>query len=248
MDQSSLLHTLKELGLPEKAATVYLALLGKRRMAISDISRETGVKRATCYEHIDFLLSKDFIVRLPVGKRMLYAALEPRKILTAFKRKTANFEEKMTQMEQLHSAAVQKPSVIFYEGKSGIKSVYRELFKTLGEVRSIFPASSFFENFTSQDYNEFDKEISSHALKSRDLFVADKFYKRIKEIRERNGSDNKLDKKLPKGFTCNVAVLIYSDKVALISLRDLSATVIENKDIADIFRNMHDLMWKSIKS
>ncbi|MDO8576601.1 MAG: hypothetical protein Q7R90_04800 [bacterium] len=39
-------------------------------------------------------------------------------------------------------------------------------------------------------------------------------------------------------------VLISSDKVALISLRDLSAIVIENKDIAELFRNMHSFMWK----
>jgi sugar-specific transcriptional regulator TrmB len=215
-------------------------------MTVSDISRETGVKRATCYEYLDFLLTKDFIIRMPVGKRMFYAALEARKILGEFKKKAAHFEEKVAEMEQIHSTAVQKPNVVFYEGKREIKNIYQDLFKTIGDVRSIFPASSFFENFTAQDYEEFDKAISSHALKSRDLFVADKFYKRIKEIRDRNGSANKADKKLPVWFRSNVDVLIFSDKVALISLRDLSATVIQNEDIAELFRNMHDFMWKSV--
>jgi sugar-specific transcriptional regulator TrmB len=246
VDHSSLLRTLQELGLPEKAALVYLSLLGKRRMTISDISRETGVKRATCYEHLDLLLSKDFVVRIPVGKRMFYAALEPRKILGEFKKKAAHFEEKVAEMQQIHSAAVQKPNVTFYEGKREIKNIYEELFQTVGDVRSIFPASTFFENFTTQDYEDFDKQLTTHVLKSRDLFIADKFYKRVREIRDKNGSSNKVGKKLPRWFTSNVNVLIFSDKVALISLSDLSATVIQNEDIAELFKNMHDFMWKSV--
>src|SRR3989344_3311298 len=142
-------------------------------------------------------------------------------------------------MAKIQDEATNEARVVFYEGKREIRNTYDDLFKTVGDVYTIFPAATFFESFTEQDYEEFDKSISNYALKSRDLFVADKFYKRIKEIRDKNGSDNKLDKKLPTDFASNVDVLIYSEKVALISLRDLSAIVIENKDIADLFRNLH---------
>ena len=149
-------------------------------------------------------------------------------------------------MAKIQDEATNEARVVFYEGKREIRNTYDDLFKTVGDVYTIFPAATFFESFTEQDYEEFDKSISNYALKSRDLFVADKYYKKIKEIRGRNGSGNKLDKKLPPWFTCNVDVLIYSDKVALMSLRDLSAIVIENRDIAELFRNMHDFMWKSV--
>jgi len=246
MEGSRSLEALREMGLDEKAAKIYLALLGKTKLTPSQISRETGIKRATCYEYIDELLAKDFITREPIGKRTFYAAIAPQKVFNIFRKRISRIEGAVLEMGSLHERVVHKPHVTYFEGKRQLKMIYDDLFKTVGDVCSIFPAEAFFENFTAEDYDDFDKSISSYALKSRDLFVADKFYKRIKEIRAKNGSDNKLDKKLPTGFKSNVDVLIYSDKVALMSLRDLSAIVIENKDIADLFRNIHQLMWKAI--
>ncbi|HEY4521206.1 MAG TPA: helix-turn-helix domain-containing protein [Candidatus Paceibacterota bacterium] len=248
MDQSGISKALQEIGLPEKAALIYISLLGKQKMTVSEIARESNIKRATCYEYLDLLLNKDFVVRVPVGKRMFYAAVEPKKVLSDFKKKAAHFEQKINEMAAMHDVAVNKPRIVFYEGKREIKNIYEDIFKTAADVYSIFPPLSFFENFTEEDYDEYDKLISSYALKSRDLFIVDKYYKKIKEIRDKNSAEgkNKLDKKLPAWFQSNVDVLIYADKVALISLRDLSAIVIENRDIADLFRNMHSFMWKSL--
>lgn len=245
MDAVGSMEALTGAGLSEKAAAIYLSLLGKRKMTISEIAHESGTKRATCYEHVDTLLSRDFIVRVPVGKRMYYAAVSPKKILGDFKKRTALFEEKLPQMLDMHDKAVQRPKVSFYEGKRELRRIYDDLFRTVGEVHSIFPPAVFFENFTEADYEDFDRAIGEHAIKSKDLFVSDKFYKKIKELRLKSGGTNKVDKKLPDWFKSNVDVLIYSEKVALISLRDLSAIVIENKDIADLFRNLHEGFWKT---
>lgn len=245
MESSSLSTSLLGTGISEKAAGIYLALLGRRKMTVSEIARESNTKRATCYEHIDTLLGRDFVLRIPVGKRMYYAAVDPRRLLADFKKKAAQFEEKLPEMLEIHDKAIQKPKVSFYEGKRELRRIYDDLFNTVGEVHSIFPPGAFFENFTEADYDEFDKALSSHTLKSKDLFVDDRYLSKIRNIREKNGSGNKKDKKLPDWFTSNVDVLIYSEKVALISLRDLSAIVIENKDIADLFRNMHSGLWSA---
>ncbi|HWP60979.1 MAG TPA: helix-turn-helix domain-containing protein [Candidatus Paceibacterota bacterium] len=244
MDYKKLLSALEALGLHEKAASIYLALLGKQRMSIAELSRETAIKRATCYEYLDLLLQKDLVVRVPVKKRTLYSAASPQRILSEYKKQSRGIESVLQELSAMHNKAIHKPKVTFYEGKREIRRIYEGMFQTVGDSASIFPPASFFENFTEADYEEFDKDVTSHAFKSRDLFVADKYYKKIKEIRAKNGAEAKFDKKLPSWFTSNVDTLIYADKVALISLRDLSAIVIENKDIADLFRNMHDFMWK----
>src|SRR3989344_1824877 len=175
MDESGISKALQEIGLPEKAALIYLSLLGKQKMTVSEIARDSNIKRATCYEYLDLLLSRDFVIRVPVGKRMFYSSVEPKKILSDFKKKTAHLEQRINEMSALHDAAVNKPRVVFYEGKREIKNIYQELFKTVGDAASIFPAASFFENFTEDDYIEFDREATAHALKSRDLLVADKY-------------------------------------------------------------------------
>src|ERR1043166_9234282 len=159
MDTLGLLQTPEWSGLSNRAAAIYLSLLGKRKMTLSDIARESGTKRATCYEHIDSLLAKDFVVRVPVGKRMYYSAVNPKKILRDVKRIVAQFEEKIGEMERIHEEAIQRPKVSFYEGKRELRRIYDNLFKTVGEVNSIFPPAVFFENFTEEDYDEFDKSL-----------------------------------------------------------------------------------------
>jgi len=206
MDQAGILKALQEVGLPEKAASIYLSLLGKQKMTISDIARQSNIKRATCYEYLDLLLNKDFVMRVPVGKRMFYSAVGPKKILADFKRKTVHLEQKINEMASLHDAAVHKPRVVFYEGKREIKNIYNDIFKTVADVYSIFPPAVFFENFNEEDYTEFDRSNAAYALKTRDLFVVDKYYKKIKEIRDKNGSADKIDKKLPPWFTPMVHV------------------------------------------
>ncbi|HEV7449548.1 MAG TPA: helix-turn-helix domain-containing protein [Candidatus Paceibacterota bacterium] len=247
MENPALVETLAEMGLNKKSAALYLSLLGKSRMGVAELARESGIKRATCYEHLDELLQKDFVTRTPIGKRTYYSAVGPDKVLAAFKKKTAKLEERVDEMLALHERATNKPKVIFYEGKREMRRIYDDLFKTVGDTYSIFPAEEFFKSFSRQEYDEFDKENSAHAFKTRDLFIANpKLNRELRQMREKNGYDNKADKRLPDWFKSNVDVLIFSDKVALISLRDLSAIVIENQDIAELFKNMHQFMWKGV--
>jgi sugar-specific transcriptional regulator TrmB len=245
MDTRDIVVTLEGLGLPAKAASIYLALLGRQKMGVAELARESAIKRGTCYEYLDLLLKKEFIIRVPVGKRMFFAAVSPAKVLAKHKREARHVETVLNELATVHETAVHKPNVTFYEGKRELQRIYEEMFQTMGDAASIFPAEEFFKNFTTEEYDAFDQELTRNALKSRDLFIADKSYKKIKDIRAKNGGF-KTDKKLPSWFNSNVDVLIYADKVALISLRDLSAIVIENRDIADLFKNMHSFMWKSL--
>ena len=246
MDEKEMLKALEGLGLPEKAAALYLVLLGAQKMGVAELARESGVKRATCYEYLDLLLKKDFVTRVPVGKRVLYAAAAPSKALAHFRREARRVEEALGELEARHDEAVGKPKITFYEGKREIKRIYAELFTKVGDAASIFPPEAFFASFTEEEYDQLDQVISGHVFTSRDLFVPDKYYKKIREIRNKHPEAKKTDKKLPDWFKTNVDVLIFSDKVALISLRDLSAIVIENADIAELFRSMHTFMWKGL--
>ncbi len=242
-----LLRALAGAGLSDKAAAMYLSLLGKNRLGVAELAREAGVKRATCYEHLEQLLQKEFAVRVPIGKRTLYAARDPQHILRALHANTATFEQALGELSRIHAQATNKPRVTFHEGKREIRGIYEDLFKTIGDTYSIFPVEAFFKSFTEAEYEAFDKENSAHAMKTRDLFIANaKTYKKLRALREKNGHANKYDKRLPDWFTSNVDMLIFKDKVALISLRDLSAVVIENADIAELFKNMHQCMWKMV--
>src|ERR1043166_5237871 len=158
---ASSLEALAVMGLGEKAAEIYLALLRRQKMTASEISRETGIKRATCYEYIDQLLAKDFVTREPIGKRMFYSAADPKRVFGNFRRNVTKIEGSILEMSSLREKAVNRPHVSYYEGKRQLTLIYDDLFKTIGDAYSIFPAEKFFENFTEEEYDEFDKSVSS---------------------------------------------------------------------------------------
>lgn len=244
--EATFVKNLQQIGLGKAEAMIYSALIKSPKMTVSEIARITGIKRATCYQYLDLLLARDFIIRVPVGKRMFYSAVSPKKILAFEKKRHATFEIAVEDMVKQYDESTHKPHVVFYEGKREIKNIYEDLFKTIGDIYSIFPPKAFFENFTEEEYDEFDKSLSQYALKSRDLIVNDKHFRQVEQIRKKNGYENKITKKLPETFKSNVDVLVYNNKVALVSLRDLSALVIENKDIADLFKSLHNYIWKSV--
>ncbi len=63
-----------ELGLSAKTKKI-LASLQKAKLTISELSRVTGISRATLYTHIDTLLKRDMVTTSKKGKRTLYSAL-----------------------------------------------------------------------------------------------------------------------------------------------------------------------------
>ncbi len=79
MNNPALLETLVEMGLDAKAAVLYLSLLGTTRLGVAELARDSGIKRATCYEHLEQLLQKGFVTRVPIGKRTYYSAVSPDK-------------------------------------------------------------------------------------------------------------------------------------------------------------------------
>lgn len=237
---------LQNFGLNQNEAIVYLTLLKYPKMTMSEIARATNLKRASCYQYLNLLLAKDFVLRIPIGKRMFFGAVNPKKVLAIIRKRYLAFEKATEEMAKQYEKTTNKPKVVFYEGKREIKNIYEDLFKTIGDTYSIFPPTAFFENFTEQEYDDFDSKISRYALKSKDLIIADKYFRRVNEIRNKNGLENKKTKKLPESFKNNVDVLIHHDKVALISLRNLSGLVIEDQDIADLFKNIHSFIWKSL--
>jgi sugar-specific transcriptional regulator TrmB len=237
---------LSEIGLSEPEAAIYAELIKSPKLTISQIARATNIKRPTCYQHIETLLAKDLILRTPVGKRTFYNAVSPRKLLSSMRERYVALESSIEDMMLQYDESTHKPRVMFYEGKREIKNIYEDIFKTIGDTYSIFPPAAFFKNFTEHEYDEYDAMIGSHAFKSKDLIIKDAHFKPVMRIRNKNLNENKITKALPDSFKSNVDVLIYHDKVALISLRDLSALVIESKDIAELFKSMHQTIWKEL--
>ena len=80
-------HTLKEIGLNEKEAIVYIALLKLGKSSTQIISKETGINRISLYDILNYLIEKGFANLIIENKIKHFFAISPKNILNKIKKK-----------------------------------------------------------------------------------------------------------------------------------------------------------------
>jgi len=234
---------LRELGFSKNEAKVYLAVLRLGVANITEIARESSIIRTALYIYVDKLLKQDLLQKTFKGKRIYYIPQNPKKILTILEKRKRKAKEILPLLVDLHNTSSKKPTVKFYEGKEGMRSIYREMTKTPKRLWSIFSADRYYTVFSEKDGGEFLKNIYESGGELRDLVENTKEGKRYVE----NGIVDNIGKSklLPKDFLFDVDLLVSGDKIAMISLINLIGVVIENKEMAKLQRNFLKFIWKS---
>jgi DNA-binding transcriptional regulator GbsR (MarR family) len=99
MDQNTLLQKLKEFGLVENEARVYLGLVLKGPLRPGEISEISGVARAEVHRHLRSLEKKGFSL-VVAGKRKQYAAAPPDEVLSSLVEQTKSKRDQMVKKKE----------------------------------------------------------------------------------------------------------------------------------------------------
>ena len=252
INMDNIKEILKNLDLSDKESDVYLAVLALGKGIISDIARRARLKRTTAYEYVESLLQKGLICKTVGKKRIFYCVENPQKIPKLFEKKKQALDDKKRKMEKyipeltsLFSASFSRPVVSFYEGKDGIKEIYLQIISTHKIIYSFFSPASVFKLFSFKENDELLKQLYENGGELRNLVErSDKAVERLRKKEYNSFVKNKL---LPEGFKFETDLLIVDDTVALISFKNLVGVIIQDKAIAEMQKNIFDLIWKGIK-
>lgn len=240
------------LGLKEKEVEVYLAILGFKRSTVTDIFKKSGITRTNIYQYLEVLLQKGLIYKTTLKKRISYGAEDPKKIIAYLNKqqkeienKKNKIEEMMPELKNIFSQSFEKPSVKFYEGREGIKSIYQDLVNNKKNIYSIFSPENFFKFF---DYKENHILIMTLRDNGGMLYnLMEKSGEASKRLRIRDYSDFVKTKILPEKIRFKTDLLVAGDTIALISFENLIGVVIVDRAIAEMQEKMIKLIWQSLK-
>src|ERR1700692_203110 len=84
---------LQEIGLNEKEAAVYLALLSVDSSSVLDLAKKTKIKRPTVYVVLETLSKKGLVSETTVGNKTHYQAEPPERLETFVERQKVVLEE-----------------------------------------------------------------------------------------------------------------------------------------------------------
>lgn len=231
---------LQNLGLEEKEAKVYLALLSLSEATATIISEKTNLDRTLIYQLANKLIEKGLVSYIIKNNVKYFSATNPTKLLEDTKEKERQLQKAMPKLINLTKIKEQETKVEVYRGKEGLKTILKDILRT-GRNYNVFGEEGQFQKILPIVSHQFLKQIVKMNIHEQVLVREDFREKVIK-------SKNSVFKYLSKNYLSPVMTVVYGNKVAnFIWKSPYYAILTENKDVADSFRSQFKALWKLAK-
>ncbi len=247
---------LSQIGLTEKEAKIYLALLETGNQAASVIAKKSGVNRTTCYMILTDLKDKGLITTSNIGSTQYFQALDPTFLLTYIQKEKNKLaiqenmlEQNMRYLEKIQAKNTNKPKVTFYEGETGILNLY------LDTLQSKEKKICSFLNYFAVPENLYKKLETEYLPQRIKLDIEAKIITISKQqINTKGNILTSAEEKLReiKYYTSDleleVEIQTYDNKTSIINFKkdNLFGVLIENQELANSIKNLHKIIWQFI--
>lgn len=240
------IQILKEIGLNEEEAKVYIAALSLGKTTVLKLTKSTDIKRSTVYGIVDSLKNKGLMSIESEGFKNTYIAESPEKLQITLEKKTEELRSQLPELMGLYNLKAGESLIKYYTGLDAMKHIY---FETLREIKN----GQDYLVITNQEkwYNVDPKFALSYIedraklnIKTRLLFQDSAIAQDHKKL-ERNF--NEQVKILPKETELNVDTILLPNKLIVSDLTHPFITVvIENKSIVGLHKEMFELIWNTL--
>lgn len=237
------IQTLEQVGLSQKEAMVYMALLELGEASVLRIAQKTALKRPTVYITLETLLEKSLVERIPKGGKSAYQAVAPEVVLAHFRERVDALDMVVPELRTMMAAAPHRPRVRSYEGKKSILHLYEQEIFNGGEVSAFVDMRSLRNMLSREELYEI-----SHIMKANDVTIRellDDSPESHEYLIEKNRLGLGETRLLPHNFVLGIDLTIYGDTVAMISPKNLMAVVIEDRAVSASQKQFFEFVWKS---
>lgn len=245
------IQELQKMGLSEKEALVYVAALELGESPVQDISKKSGVNRATTYFVLETLIQKGLCAMLQKDKKTVYYANSPEYLDAIFNVRKKEIEEQQKQFQKLlpdlkliSNRELDKPAVKFYEGMDGVINCCNDFIKntkpgTDEPERLVYNRDLLNQIFDEKVRARLKADRLGKKIKAKVLYTYDAGEMSTTADGERRKISSE---KFP--ITCDLA--IYDDMFRIISLgKRLTALLIKDKEVANSMKSLFDLAWEA---
>lgn len=239
-------YLLRDIGLTKTETEVYLILLNLNEVIASKIAEKTKISRPHVYDALNKLIEKGMATYVIKNGKKHFKPTDPIKILDYLKEQGQILKEKeklvegaLPELKSVFQPLKAKPKVEVYEGSEGVKTILNDIIRTGKEMVSFNTLGGEFLKYIP-DYiiQKYLSERKKKRIKSRQFYVKD-----AKIIKH----EMVTYKELPQGLI-TTALFVYGNNVVIFNLAEEMLTIkIESKEIADLYRNQFEFMWKTIK-
>ncbi len=238
---------LKKLGFSEKEALVYTKALELNSFSVASMATLTSIKRPTCYLIIDNLIQKGLITVMPRGRKSLYCAESPERIIKNMEKQVELAKKVTPVLQQIKSKDMPTPTIKFFTGRLGVEAIYSDVLKSDSkELLSMTPAKQIVEVVGANFFNDWIKKRVEKKIFSKTLVpIKDKNNSVIVSTNEKEMRETRY---LPKDFNLETTLGVYGDKVAFFSSqKDNIGFIIKSQEFSNTMKAFFENLWDEAK-
>ncbi len=239
MSNLDLKKELSHLGFSETESSVYLALLELGSGSNTQISRKAGLNRITTFEILKRLSTKGIVSGFKMKGVLYFGALNPQILIKQQRDSLGLLEKGLTELIQ-NKADYKRPKITTYSTKEGLKQIYEESLLSKGEILTFTNSKEMKEYFGNDYVDNYVRQRVKKGIRVRGFAISGEV-----------GEQDKLEGKeflrevclIPDNHKINNEIMIFDDKVALLSTKDEMGIIIKNQSIAESLRNVWGMLW-----
>lgn len=240
----SLEETLKEYGLKEKHAQVFLACLELGSGSILNISQKAALPRSTTEVILNALQERGFVSSFKKKNARYFSTEDPKKIISNAKAKAELLEKALPDFRELYARSNIIPTVRFYHGKEGMRVVFGEILEDKPKELLAFSSVDDLFDLLGKEFTKFVEKRAGLGIRSRVILrESEKAWERV-----RSGEKQLRQVRLiSPDYEHHGLVYVWGNKIAMISLKhEWSVLIIESEELAKSQKMLFEALWDSL--
>jgi hypothetical protein len=236
-------NSLQDLGLTEKEAKVYIALLQMGQGSAYAVASKSGLKKPTTYLILGELMQKGLVLKIPRQRKQLFVAKPPDEFFAEMEKRFSVARAFLPDLLAMGGRGAKVRS-IFYEGISGMRQALWYRMKEMREKELVAFFAS--QHDASEDlatlFREWNEENKKHKIQIRAIAPDNPS---LTEYRKADAEFGRSIKVVPASqYSANISIDIGDTFVRILMFRDLQGVIIENPDVARTVREIFEMVWR----
>jgi sugar-specific transcriptional regulator TrmB len=243
-------ETLSAIGFKRKDYKIYLSLIKLGTAPLRKISEECGLNRGTTYDTLKRLMDLGLVSFLDAKTHRFFTAEDPQKLTGVATRKEVaaqearlKLKEVIPDLQQLLGWSQHRPTVFYYEGEMGVRSILEDVIQTcahsLDKMYRVY-SSAAIRDLILHAWTGYTKQRIREKIRVRAIAIG------------HGGSTFGLDERrwLTKEDKAPTYIFIYHGKTAYVSVdekRQLFGVIIDDTAIALTQTMIFDSLWQHLE-
>lgn len=236
-------NVLKEIGLTNNEASIYLDLLQYGKSSAMTIAKRTLIHRPNVYDSVEKLIEKGLVFQTIEEERKVFNPVNPNNLFKYIKQKEMDLKKIIPELDSLRVKEQRHNEVIGSEGLNGVRTAIFGLLESKQEIYSQgFPIEM--HGLLGGFMMGFHQERAKKKIKIKQIIPSEALEEHSLLTRVKCGEMREYDSKNPS----ETSLFVNEEKVIIISwTKPIFVVEISNKFIVDKFRMDFLEIWKSAK-